>query len=480
MKINFKKTAFLVFCCVLGIILFGCKNPFLASADGKYQVNFVTNCETKIDSYRTDKIEAIQELTKEDYVFGGWYTNATFDGEAIKLPYKITQDITLYAKWIDKSKILTFEECSSTSDFVGVCNSYDNVECSDGLLTIGYDYERIIFKNSQSTDLRIKLSNPKAKLIFENFSFSSSKGSLIESSSDILIEYYGNNELSSSASNAISLISSLGTIDFRGKNNGIFELQPNTVTTSTDGSVGVKANKVIIDGGNFVIKGSDGWNNSNTGHDGGDGSTGIMADVVIKNNAVVTVSGGNGADGNDGQDNSLNKAKKGYKNGSPNGKAGDGDPGIPGGDAGDGGNGGNAITGYLKIISGNLSLSGGKGGDGGDGGQGGIGGDGGDNSAINSWTGSGGKGGKGGKAGKGGNGGDSINGKFDNPNLSLVKLIPGKCGENGKPGLGGIGGGIGWHEPPMGGIGSHKNPAGDSGDLGELPDSSPQDGVEHR
>ena len=545
MKNNFRKTTFLIFCGVLVILLFSCKNPFLASADGKYQVNFVTNCETKIDSYRTDKIEAIQELTKENYVFGGWYTSAAFDGEPIKFPYKITQDITLYAKWIeiptvtfetncetkigsyrtdkivsiqeltrenyefdgwytsesfegesitfpykvtqnitlyakwiDKSKILTFEGCNSTSDFVGVCNSYDNVECSDGLLTIGYNYERIIFKNSQSTDLRIKLSNPKAKLIFENFSFSSSKGSLIESSSDIVIEYYGNNELSSSSSNAISLISGLGTVEFRGKNNGKFELQPNTVTTSTVGSVGVKANKVIIDSGNFIIKESNGvdYPSSNKdGRKGRDGSSGIVTSaskVLIKNNAVVNIKAGNGGKGAQGITGDPGKPGQNRESVMWYDEVTPGGPGKTGKLGGTGGNGGNAIIGNIEIISSNLTLIGGDGGKGGQGGQGGTGGKGGFSSWFDSTSCNGGDGGKGGQGGTGGNGGDAISG-FLTQNDSRIILTAGKRGAGGDPGLGGNPGAGGDNKGFGAGQAGNYGAGGFTGNPG-------QDGIEHR
>lgn len=603
MKRKFKKSVIMIFSLVFVLFLSACQNPFLVKATKLYNANFETNCDTKIASYRTSKIESIQELTKTEYIFDGWYTNATFEGSPVSFPYELTEDTTFYAKWLEKCEIhyetsyniaptvigkgkkisseylpvlsnndyyfdgwyiedvriepekyvvngnitlverwlekceisykteqgnapasvttgigktITFDQLPElTSDgysfegwYIGekliVANEYEvtskevtltakwviifdteNIKNStdyvNGNLSLKSDYDKVIFKGDSSevfSNLCIKVSNQNTKLIFDNFSFSSSKATpLIESAFDISIECKGTNKLLSASSSVDSLIKSLGTIEFKGNDKSLLLLQPNGITT-VDCAI-VRANEVVISGGNIEIGKSDCCNNSTAGRSGGNGSTGIKANVIVKNNAVVTITAGNGANGNNGQDNSKNKANKGTTNGAPWGTAGDGDPGISGGDAGNGGNGGNAISGSLKIISGNITLLGGKGGAGGDGGQGGIGGDGGDNTAAYSYTGAGGKGGKGGKAGKGGNGGDAINGHLDNSSLSLVNLIPGKCGENGKPGLGGIGGGIGWHIPPMGGVGSHKKPAGDTGDLGDLPDAPPCDGVEY-
>ncbi len=545
MKVNFRKSTVLVLSSLFVLFLFACKNPFLANADGKYQVSFVTNCDIKIDSYRTNRIESIQELNQEGFDFDGWYTNAYFDGEkitfpyevkydvtlyakwneiysvsfvtncdtnmtpyrtklidsiqdlfkenyefdgwytsesfegeSISFPYEVRQNVTLYAKWIDKNNILTFERCNSTSDFAGICNSYNNVEYIDGLLAIGFYYEKIIIKNSKSSDLRIKLSNPNAKLVFENFSFSSSKGSLIESTSDILIEYYGNNELSSSASAAIALINSLGTVEFRGKNNGKIELQPNMVTSSTDGSVGVKANKVIIDSGNFIIKESNGvdYPSSNKdGRKGRDGSSGIVTSaskVLIKNNAVVNIKAGNGGKGAQGITGDSGKPGQNRESVMWYDEVTPGETGKTGKLGGTGGNGGNAIIGNIEIISSNLTLIGGDGGKGGQGGQGGTGGKGGFSSWFDSTSCNGGDGGKGGQGGTGGNGGDAISG-FLTQNDSRIILTAGKRGAGGDPGLGGNPGAGGDNKGFGAGQAGNYGAGGFTGNPG-------QDGIEHR
>ena len=39
--------------------------------------------------------------TREGFAFAGWYTTADYTGSKVITPYKISQDITLYAKWTD-------------------------------------------------------------------------------------------------------------------------------------------------------------------------------------------------------------------------------------------------------------------------------------------------------------------------------------------------------------------------------------------
>ena len=623
MKRDFGKSIVLIFSVMLTLLLSACQNPFLVDATKLYKASFETNCDTKIDSYRTSKIESEPKVTKTDYVFDGWYTNKScngdpitfpyelsedttfyakwgamyctvkfvtnceielgetklprdskliegqipkltrenydfkgwytnpsFEGEPIAFPYELTENVTLYAKWesiyctiiyyegetelasktvlkgskltdeqitkhlsefeielektryvfdawytskdfsessivlpfevesdiklyarwIDEHNILTF---TSNADITGN-NGY-----ADGVLTIASNYEKVIFKDFQSTNLSIELSNPNIKVVLDNFSFSSSKGSLIDSSSDFLIEYKGDNILSSSASSAVPLIKGSGRIEIKGNDKSKLELQPNTVTDSTDGSIGVKANEVIISSGNFVINGSDGTNYSNdnkTGNRGRNGSSGIEAtETIIRNNAIVTIEAGNGGDGCQGI-----TGVDGYsppKNDSPQTyRAPSGENGYDGKIGGMGGIGGSAIIGNLILESGKVALSGGKGGKGGKGGTGGNGGKGSFNNAAAPGGGHGGNGGTGGQGGTGGNGGDAISGTFTYQ-CDSITLIGGNRGEGGDGGDGGKRG-------EAGGRGNFVW-CGDSGNPGNpgspgKPGNPGHDGVEHR
>ena len=404
--------------------------------------------------------------------FSGWYENENFSGKPVT---KITidanslRDVKVYAKWIDKTKIFDFAEIKGSSDYV------------NGILTVNPTYEKITFKGNSSetfNNLCIKVSNANAKVVFDNFSFNSSKTApLIESSSDILIEYTGYNKLTSSAMGAVSLIKCLGTIEFRAKDNSSkLELQPNIVTDSNiySGSTGVTADKVIIHGGNFVINKSDGWNNSTKGRKGGDGSSGIKAsETVIKNNAVVTIEAGNGSNGNT-QIERTGQGESGSEKSSPGGYGGEGGRGEQGITGPVGGNGGVAIDGNLDVITGTVTLKGGNGGKGGKGGRGQKGGKGGDATGQGAYTGQGGKGGTGGTGGKGGNGGNAISGTLQTS--VSVNITAGTRGEGGLGGEGGEGGTPGevrffWSHQ-SGSYGA----SGDSGRAGE----PGMDGIKHR
>lgn len=74
-----------------------------------FSTSFVTNCDTSIDSYKTDCIKTAPVLTKTDYVFVGWFTNADFKGTPITFPYTLTENTTLYAKWAQSVFTVTFE-----------------------------------------------------------------------------------------------------------------------------------------------------------------------------------------------------------------------------------------------------------------------------------------------------------------------------------------------------------------------------------
>lgn len=42
-------------------------------------------------------------IEKDNCIFAGWYDNAAFSGNSIKMPYKPTSDMTLYANWAEKN-----------------------------------------------------------------------------------------------------------------------------------------------------------------------------------------------------------------------------------------------------------------------------------------------------------------------------------------------------------------------------------------
>ena len=351
-----------------------------------------------------------------------------------------------------------------------------------GVLTVppindsdGSPIETIHFKGSYRTasntplrGLRIALddtwaSNSKAKIIFENFAIESSDNSpVLYLPVETTIECRGNNSISSSAYNPISLIDCKKDLTFKSTNGGNITLTPNQVRNANyyEGSIAVKSGgTVTINGTKLVINKADGWNDYTAGRNGGNGSTGIKASkVVIEGNADVEITAGNGANGNAEKD--KGKQPEAARSNKVGGHAENGKDGEQGGTGGKGGNGGHAIYADVTVISSTVKLTGGNGGSGGNGGKGGDGGKGGTNTWMNGYAGKGGNGGKGGKAGDGGDGGNAINGSYSNIN-GAVKLKAGTGGGAGTPGNGGLRGEAGFNGGNMGWAGGHEGSPGD-------------------
>ena len=73
-----------------------------------YTVSFNSNGGTEISSIKTGVIQELPFTEKENYEFAGWFISSSLSGEKITAPYTVTQDITLYAKWLP-TYLVTFE-----------------------------------------------------------------------------------------------------------------------------------------------------------------------------------------------------------------------------------------------------------------------------------------------------------------------------------------------------------------------------------
>lgn len=69
-----------------------------------YNVNFVTSG-TMVSSLNTGIIEFMPQTIKVGYKFAGWYVSDVFDGNPIEFPFYPTDNITLYAKFVEESKV---------------------------------------------------------------------------------------------------------------------------------------------------------------------------------------------------------------------------------------------------------------------------------------------------------------------------------------------------------------------------------------
>lgn len=65
-----------------------------------YTVSFETNGGDALVSYKTGLIQTSPDISREGYVFAGWYVTSDFSGSPVSFPYKVTKPITLYAKWL--------------------------------------------------------------------------------------------------------------------------------------------------------------------------------------------------------------------------------------------------------------------------------------------------------------------------------------------------------------------------------------------
>lgn len=75
-----------------------------------YHVQFDVNGGTPVPEYASvqdgNNVNAPTEPTKEGYQFGGWYTDVNLEAKA-SFPYKVTGNVTFYAKWLADGEYIT-------------------------------------------------------------------------------------------------------------------------------------------------------------------------------------------------------------------------------------------------------------------------------------------------------------------------------------------------------------------------------------
>jgi len=89
---------------VLFISLYGCQKP----SSKEYTITFETNGGNIIDDIilENGKIIVLSEPTKQGYSFDGWFLDNNIFEEKVNLNEPITNDIILYAKWLENPKIV--------------------------------------------------------------------------------------------------------------------------------------------------------------------------------------------------------------------------------------------------------------------------------------------------------------------------------------------------------------------------------------
>lgn len=96
-------------------------NEEVPSEDIYYAITFESNGGSKIDKQiLTSKEITYNEIpTKDGWVFGGWFTDETFENK-YKFGFKLESDITLYAKWLKKVLYIVDNQQSDIENFITV------------------------------------------------------------------------------------------------------------------------------------------------------------------------------------------------------------------------------------------------------------------------------------------------------------------------------------------------------------------------
>lgn len=87
------------------------KNPYKGKS---YTVTFEANGGNAVEPKTIKENQALSEsiiTTKDGYKFDGWFLNAELTTEA-SFPITITNDVTLYAKWLRVSDMISCKKCS--------------------------------------------------------------------------------------------------------------------------------------------------------------------------------------------------------------------------------------------------------------------------------------------------------------------------------------------------------------------------------
>ena len=362
-----------------------------------YNLNGGTNSIYNPPSFYSDDVVILEKPTKYGYGFGGW----TFNGAEIEvLEPGIYENVTLVANWIGKT-IYTY---SSKNEYVingetseHVIINLNNLSTAndvkfiieDDVLQVTFvctnskEYNANIVVEERNLDLVINLSNVYFKAPNKCNALDAGYGEYV-----LYLNCVGENTLIGG--------NGINSEEFNGKN----------------GCYGIKAYKLIIDGGTINVFGGNGYNGKD-GKNGEDGANSVQYPDGSIFNPETGGNGGNGTNGENGESGGdgafaiYTVSSFGYSNCNATFKGGDGGNGGNGGDGGNGGNGakdnsGNPITGVGNP---------GKGGDGGNGGNGGNSGVGSiavnsdDNIGIRGQDGLPGNGGLRGKKGEGGDAG---------------------------------------------------------------------------
>lgn len=87
-----------------------------------YTVTFQTNGGTVVEAFTGQIIEVSPQTTKEGSIFKGWYLTSDFSGSSVTFPFTISENCTLYAKWLEIGTdgfVYSFDESTQTYIITG-------------------------------------------------------------------------------------------------------------------------------------------------------------------------------------------------------------------------------------------------------------------------------------------------------------------------------------------------------------------------
>ena len=90
--------------CLCALMLTSCEKTY----DITYELNGGENSPDNPMEYKKGETVSLGFPEREDYMFAGWYTEPTFENRIMKIT-EADSDITLYAKWIELGKVLSFK-----------------------------------------------------------------------------------------------------------------------------------------------------------------------------------------------------------------------------------------------------------------------------------------------------------------------------------------------------------------------------------
>ena len=77
------------------------KNRIINIVEPVFTVTFEVDGGSTLTPRSTYQIINRPVVSKTDYKFAGWYDNEELEGPQILFPYSVTQDVTLYARWVE-------------------------------------------------------------------------------------------------------------------------------------------------------------------------------------------------------------------------------------------------------------------------------------------------------------------------------------------------------------------------------------------